>query len=264
MAGGVGLAHTLAGESKCALAFTGEGATSEGEFHEALNVAAVWNLPVLFIIENNGYGLSTPTREQYACAQLVDRAKGYGMEGVQIDGNNILEVYQTISKLAKDIRKNPRPILVECLTFRMRGHEEASGTKYVPQELMDLWAAKDPISNYENWLLEEGILNETEIQTFRKDLKQAIESDLKTVFVMEEVTASPTKELNDVYQPFDAPLTDASFRFREMRFVDAISDGLAEAMEKHTNLVLMGQDIADYGGVFKITDGFTERFGEER
>ncbi|MEZ4950987.1 MAG: thiamine pyrophosphate-dependent dehydrogenase E1 component subunit alpha [Saprospiraceae bacterium] len=167
LADGVGLAHKLKNEQKVALAFTGEGGTSEGEFHEALNVAAVWDLPVIFVIENNGYGLSTPTNEQYKCEFLADRAKGYGMEGITIDGNNILEVYQTIQKLAKDIRKNPRPVLVECLTFRMRGHEEASGTKYVPKHLMEEWALKDPISNFENYLIKEGLITESESKSLK-------------------------------------------------------------------------------------------------
>lgn len=264
LAGGVGLAHKLAGEPKISLAFTGDGATSQGEFHEALNTAAVWNLPVIFVIENNGYGLSTPVNEQYACAQLVDRALGYGMQGVSIDGNNIIEVYQTISKLAKDMRKNPRPVLIEANTFRMRGHEEASGTKYVPQELMDEWAAKDPIANYEQFLLEEGMLTETEIASFRKSFKKEIEADLNVVFDLPEITVDLATELNDVYAPAHVEMIAPSAESKEIRLVDAISEGLSEAMIKHPNLVLMGQDIGDYGGVFKITDGFTERFGKDR
>ncbi|MEZ5055466.1 MAG: dehydrogenase E1 component subunit alpha/beta [Saprospiraceae bacterium] len=264
LADGVGLAHKLKNEQKVALAFTGEGGTSEGEFHEALNVAAVWDLPVIFVIENNGYGLSTPTNEQYKCEFLADRAKGYGMEGITIDGNNILEVYQTIQKLAKDIRKNPRPVLVECLTFRMRGHEEASGTKYVPKHLMEEWALKDPISNFENYLIKEGLITESESKSLKAGLKKDLEKSLKTVFDMPEPVAHTLDEINDVYRPFDFQETKPGSSKREMRFVDAVSDGLKEAMKKHDNLVLMGQDIAEYGGVFKITDGFVEEFGKER
>jgi len=264
-AGGVGLANKLGNEGKIAVAFTGEGGTSEGDFHEALNVAAVWNLPVIFVIENNGYGLSTPTSEQYACQDLVDRAVGYGMEGHKIDGNNILEVYDTVSKLAKSMRKNPRPVLLECKTFRMRGHEEASGTKYVPKDLMDHWAQKDPISNYEQFLIKEGILVEEEIQLLRKSFKKDIEDGLAIAYATPDVEASLETELGDIYAPHTSMTTyPATEAVSTRRFVDAISDGLRQAMEKYDNLVLMGQDIADYGGVFKITDGFTEQFGKDR
>jgi 2-oxoisovalerate dehydrogenase E1 component len=264
-AGGVGLASNLAQEGHIAVAFTGEGGTSEGDFHEALNVAAVWNLPVLFVIENNGYGLSTPTEEQYACKDLVDRAQGYGMEGHKIDGNNILEVYQTVDKLANSMRENPRPILLECKTFRMRGHEEASGTKYVPQELMDYWAERDPIKNYENFLLQEGILNEQIIKELRQRYKKEIEAGLAIAYDTPDVAASLTTELGDVYAAHEQTVVAPDFSdTQEVRLVDAISSGLRQGMERYDNLVLMGQDIADYGGVFKITHGFVAQFGKER
>ncbi len=265
LAAGVALAHKLAEEQKVALAFTGEGGTSQGEFHEALNVASVWQLPVIFVVENNGYGLSTPVQEQYRCAQLSDRGKGYGMRALTIDGNNILEVYQTIQKLAKELRKKPEPILLECQTFRMRGHEEASGTKYVPKALMDEWAVKDPISNYEQYLIEEGLLTEAEIEQFRAEIKAEIEQGLEIAFNEPAIPADQTNELADVYAPTEvsAQLPTASTQ-TDKRLVDAVSDGLRQAMERHERLVLMGQDIADYGGVFKITQGFTDLFGKER
>jgi 2-oxoisovalerate dehydrogenase E1 component len=265
LAGGVGLASNLAQSGQVAVAFTGEGGTSQGEFHEALNVAAVWNLPVIFVIENNGYGLSTPTAEQYACQDLVDRAVGYGMDGHKIDGNNILEVYDTVSKLAKSMRKNPRPVLLECHTFRMRGHEEASGTKYVPKELMETWAKKDPISNFETFLKAEGILTEETIKAYRKEFKQEIEAGLAVAYATLDVQADIETELTDLFAAHTSVTTTApSSKLSDKRLVDAISDGLRQAMEKYENLVLMGQDIADYGGVFKITDGFTKQFGKDR
>lgn len=265
LAGGVALANKLGAEGKVAVAFTGEGGTSEGDFHEALNVAAVWELPVIFVIENNGYGLSTPTEEQYKCEHLVDRAKGYGMEGHRIDGNNILEVYQTINKLAKSMRKNPRPILIECDTFRMRGHEEASGTKYVPKELMDYWATKDPVKNYEQYLIEEGVITEDEIKALRKEIKAEIEAALAVAYAEPPVEADTQTELNDLFAPYEQEVVEPqAAETKDLRLVDAISDGLRLAMRKHEKLVLMGQDIADYGGVFKITDGFVEEFGKER
>ncbi len=265
LASGVALAHKLKKEAKVSLAFTGEGGTSQGEFHEALNVASVWQLPVIFLIENNGYGLSTPSSEQFFCKDLADRAKGYGMRSVVLDGNNVLEVYHSISKLAKALRKKPEPVLVECKTFRMRGHEEASGTKYVPKELMEAWAMKDPLQQYEDFLLKEKIISKTDIENFRAAIKQEINEGLDYAFAAPPVTASITEELGDVYHPHEqeivAPNSDAQ---STKRLVDAISDALRLGMEKHDNLVLMGQDIAAYGGVFKITDGFVDAFGKDR
>lgn len=265
LADGVALANKIGQENKVTIAFTGEGGTSEGDFHEALNVASVWQLPVIFIIENNGYGLSTPTNEQYNCENLADRALGYGMKSHIIDGNNVLEVYNTISKIATSIRKNPEPVLVECRTFRMRGHEEASGTKYVPQELMEHWAKKDPISNYEKYLIEAEILSESDIKTIRTNYKKEINDTLKKAYEDEAVDVNLETETRDIYAPFEYRETlPASNSTTEKRFIDAISDGLRQAMEKYDNLVLMGQDIAEYGGVFKITQGFLEQFGNDR
>ncbi|WP_235298547.1 alpha-ketoacid dehydrogenase subunit alpha/beta [Portibacter marinus] len=263
LASGVGLAHQLSGEENVALAFTGEGGTSEGEFHEALNMASVWSLPVIFVIENNGYGLSTPVSEQYACERLSDRAVGYGMEGLTIDGNNVLEVYQTISNLARSIRENPRPVLVECMTFRMRGHEEASGTKYVPDQLMSEWESKDPITNYELFLLEEGLLTEEDILDIRVEFKSMIEAELAATEHFTDPVHSEM-EMEDVFKSSAVIEKLPSEEVEEIRFIDAISSGLDEGMRTFDDLILMGQDIAEYGGVFKITDGFVDRYGKER
>ncbi len=265
LADGAALAHKLKGEGRVALAFSGEGGTSEGDFHEALNVAAVWDLPVIFIVENNGYGLSTTTKEQYRCEHIADKGVGYGMKSVILDGNNILEVYNTIDKLAVEMRKNPHPVLVECKTFRMRGHEEASGVKYVPKELLETWALKDPLDNYERFLLEEGILDHETVKKFRKEIKDEIDAAWKITASEPEIEPNTEEELNDIYAPHaQSPVTNHQSPVTERRYIDAISDGLRIAMQKHSNLVLMGQDIADYGGVFKITQGFTEEFGKER
>jgi len=265
LAAGVALAHKLKKEQKVSLAFTGEGGTSQGEFHEALNTAAVWKLPTIFVIENNGYGLSTPTDEQYVCANLADRALGYGMKSIIIDGNNILEVYQTISKIAAEIRVNPEPWLVECRTFRMRGHEEASGTKYVPQDLMDHWAKKDPIANYEAWLIAKGLLDEYKIKELRESIKADIDQSYTAADNEPAISSSEANEIHDVYMPYTQELLEPSTNAKsEKRFVDAIADGMLAAMNRHDNLVLMGQDIAEYGGVFKVTQGLVEKFGKER
>ncbi len=265
LAAGSALAYMLKNEKKVSLAFTGEGGTSEGEFHEALNVASVWNLPVIFVIENNGYGLSTPTSEQYKCEFLSQRADGYGMKRKVINGNNILEVYETISKVAKKMRKNPEPWLIECMTFRMRGHEEASGQKYVPKELIEEWAVKDPVTNFEQYLLKNNVLGKTDIDDIQSGIKKRINIALDIAFSEEEVTADMENELADVYAPVPAtPTSPVSADKKVMRLVDAITDGLDQAMQAHPDLVLMGQDIAEYGGVFKITQGFLEKYGPER
>jgi 2-oxoisovalerate dehydrogenase E1 component len=266
LAAGVALAHQLKGEGRVSLAFTGDGGTSQGEFHEALNVASVWKLPVIFVIENNQYGLSTPVSEQYACASLMDRGIGYGMRSVVLDGNNILEVYNTIAALANEMRENPAPVLVECRTFRVRGHEEASGTKYVPNDLAQAWAAKDPLDTYEKYLIESGLLTEEKIATLRKLLKQQINESVETAFETPAITSTVEAELADVYAPVPVPTVAirSLSETHEMRFVDAVSDGLRCAMREMPNLVLMGQDIAEYGGVFKITDGFVAEFGRGR
>lgn len=264
LASGVGLAHSLENENNVSLAFTGEGGTSEGEFHEALNVAAVWNIPTIFIIENNGYGLSTPISQQFKCAQLSDRGIGYGMEAHTIDGNNILEVFNTINDIATDMRKNPRPVLIECMTFRMRGHEEASGTKYVPKELMEAWAKKDPISNYEAFLLDEKIITQDDIDSWRKEIKYSIQEALEESYQEPDREANIELEREDVFANYTQVVTQPQEKTKELRLVDALSDALDQAMQKHDNLVLMGQDIADYGGVFKITNGFLEKYGAGR
>lgn len=265
VADGIGLASKLKGEKKVTAVFNGDGGTSEGDFHEALNVAAVWDLPVIFVIENNGYGLSTPSQEQFRCKQFIDKAIGYGMEGVQVDGNNVLEVYDTVKTLAETLRKKPRPVLLECITFRMRGHEEASGTKYVPQKLLDAWAKKDPLTNYEDFLLKEKVIDQKKIDEVRKKVKKKIEDGLAIAFAETYPEAETQQELADVYAPYDQkPTIPTTGQKTEKRFIDAISDGLRQSMEKHSNLVLMGQDIAEYGGVFKITEGFVEKFGKER
>jgi len=298
IADGVALAYKLRKQNKVSLAFTGEGGTSEGDFHEALNVAAVWDLPVIFIIENNGYGLSTPVNEQYRCAQLAERAKGYGMESVVIDGNNVLTVYDTVKGVREYCIKNQKPYLIECMTFRMRGHEEASGTKYVPKELFDEWSIKDPIKTFETFLIAGRILSAEQIENIRGEEKKNIEEELKIGFDSKPIVVDTNVELKNVYaapssspgggeihsQPLPVPRADrisatskrvanvvggpsnrgGSGTGRDVRFIDAIKEGLYQSMQKHSTLILMGQDIADYGGAFKITEGFVNEFGKER
>ena len=265
VADGIALADMLRRKKRVTAVFTGEGATSEGDFHEALNVASVWNLPVLFCIENNGYGLSTPTNEQYNCEHLADRAKGYGIESRIIDGNNILEVYAKVDELCKAIRRRPRPVLLEFKTFRMRGHEEASGTKYVPDKLMKEWAKKDPIANYESFLLEQGLISQEDIDRVKEEISEEINSNLQLAFDEPEISSDESKELEDVYQKFEyQPIEPKSNTKEELRFVDAISQGLEQSMYRHNELIIMGQDVAEYGGVFKITEGFVPKFGRSR
>jgi 2-oxoisovalerate dehydrogenase E1 component len=277
IADGVALAYKLRDDQKASLAFTGDGGTSEGDFHEALNIAAVWDLPVIFIIENNGYGLSTPTSEQYRCKNLVDKAIGYGIEGIQIDGNNILSVYDTLKGVRDYCIKNQKPYLIECMTFRMRGHEEASGVKYVPTEMFEQWAKKDPVNNYEQFLITENILSATQVENIKAETKSYIETELKIGSQAGPMEVSTEDELNDVYAPLDvsgeasvlqytgiAPSHDSRQTTHEKRFIDGIKEALHQSMVKHPNLIIMGQDIAEYGGAFKITEGFVEEFGKAR
>jgi 2-oxoisovalerate dehydrogenase E1 component len=266
IADGIALADTLSKEKKVTLVFSGDGASSEGDFHEGLNVAAVWKLPVIFVIEHNGYGLSTPSEEQFAFKYFTEKGPGYGMETLRIQGNNVLEVYDAIKTLAEDIRKNPRPVLVEAITFRMRGHEEASGTKYVPKQLMEDWAKLDPVDNYEAYLEEIGVLDEKTKERINKKVKKAINDGLEIAFAEEAIQPNLDLELTDLYAPFVQKVIspDENRPKSEKRFVDAISAGLYQSMEKYSNLVLMGQDIGEYGGVFKITDGFKSKFGGDR
>ncbi|KAB1071382.1 dehydrogenase [Tamlana haliotis] len=264
VADGIALASKLKHKNQVTAVFTGEGGTSEGDFHEALNVASVWQLPVLFCIENNGYGLSTPTKEQYNCEHLADRAVGYGMEAHIIDGNNIIEVYTKVQELAESIRNNPRPVLIEFKTFRMRGHEESSGTDYVPKALFETWETKDPIANFEQFLLTENILSADNIEEIKIKYTKNINDNLELSFNESKIESSEIKELNDVFNIIENEIITHSSEEKEFRFIDAISEGLKQCMERHDDLIIMGQDIAEYGGVFKITEGFLEQFGKER
>lgn len=264
IADGIALANKLKKNNKVCAVFTGEGGTSEGDIHEALNVASVWQLPVLFCVENNGYGLSTPTNEQYNCENIADRGIGYGMESHIIEGNDILEVYTKLKSIVKSMRENPRPVLLEFKTFRMRGHEEASGTKYVPTDLIDEWGLRDPLLNYEQYLLMEGIISESEIETYKAEFKHEIDINIEIAFAEPIIEQNETKELDDVYKKYDYQEINPNLKTENIRFIDAISQGLKQSMERHDNLVIMGQDVAEYGGVFKITEGFVAAFGKER
>jgi 2-oxoisovalerate dehydrogenase E1 component len=264
VADGVALANKLDGKGKVTLAFSGDGGTSEGEFHESVNLAAVWDLPVIFLVENNGYGLSTPSSDQFRCVNIADKGIGYGIDSKTIDGNNILEVFSEVSAIAKDLRKNPRPFLLECKTFRMRGHEEASGTKYVPQELMDEWSKKDPIDNFEKYLILNKHISGQEIVAIKDEITDEINEAVEILKTHESIPVDTTTEMGDVCKPYTPQVVAQQGDKSEIRFIDAIHDGLKTAMRKYDNLVLMGQDIGDYGGVFKITDGFVAEFGHDR
>ena len=265
VANGIALSNKLAKKNNITAVFTGEGGTSEGDFHEALNVASVWGLPVIFIIENNGYGLSTPVSEQYNCKSLSDRGKGYGIKSFKIDGNNILDVYNTVKNTVDLIQKKSQPILIECNTFRMRGHEEASGTKYVPEKLMSKWAKKDPLDNYQKFLLKNNYLDSNDIDKYKCLISDEIDKGLDIAFNTKELVPDTINEYNDVYRKYNfIEQKTINNKVSNIRLVDAISNGLKQCMDKYDNLIIMGQDIAEYGGVFKITEGFLDLFGKER
>ncbi len=264
VADGISLGNKLKNNNNLTVVFSGDGGTSEGDFHEALNVASVWDLPVIFIIENNGYGLSTPSSQQFRCEKFSDKGVGYGMDAYTIDGNNILEVYKAISELKKEISRKSKPVILECVTFRMRGHEEASGTKYIPSELMEDWAKKDPIDNYEAFLLDQKIIIQEDIELIRKEIKEEINSAWSKADNQPRITPNYEREVKDIFRQDSLEIIKPSDSVKEKRFVDAITDALRQSMKKHDNLILMGQDIAEYGGVFKVTDGFLKEFGPER
>jgi 2-oxoisovalerate dehydrogenase E1 component len=264
IADGIALADKLQNNKRVTAVFTGEGATSEGDFHEALNIASVWKLPVMFIIENNGYGLSTPTNEQYACENLADKGVGYGIDSYIIDGNNIVEIVNKLTALKKHMQEDPHPVLLEFKTFRMRGHEEASGTKYVPEEMMKEWAIKDPVDNYRMFLLDEGVLTEEYDAVLRSEIKQEIDENLAIANAEPEIVPTYSGELDDVYAPFNYEEVTSKSETRNIRFIDAIRSGLEQSLQQHYHLIIMGQDIAEYGGAFKITEGFVDLFGKDR
>lgn len=264
VADGIALANKLRGDKKCTLVFTGDGGASEGDFHEALNVASVWNLPVLFVVENNQWGLSTPSREQFNFESFTVKGPAYGIEAYSVDGNNIAEVFSKTSELTESIRNNPRPILLECKSFRIRGHEEASGTKYYPQGLIDEWEKKDPIDNFEAYLLEEKVISQDEVDALKEAYREEISQAIKVADGEPKIEFNEEEELRDVFHPATDELVSSKGPLKEIRMIDAISQALDESMQRHGELVLMGQDIGDYGGVFKITDGFVKKFGHDR
>tara|TARA_B110000971_G_scaffold221900_1_gene271382 strand:+ start:1322 stop:3274 length:1953 start_codon:yes stop_codon:yes gene_type:complete len=261
---GIALSEKIDKTNRSVLVFSGDGGASEGDFHEALNVASVWKLPVIFVIENNQWGLSTPSKEQFNCKQFIDKGIGYGMETQQVDGNNILEVYNCIQKVKDSQSKKSEPFLVEALTFRMRGHEEASGTKYYPEGLQDKWRSKDPVLKLETEILNNNILNRDEIEETKKFLKEQINSAWLKAFSTPELKADLNSELLDIYKKHSNNEIYSTENKKEIRFIDALSQGLYQGMEKFENSIIMGQDIAEYGGVFKITEGFLEKFGKDR
>ena len=264
IADGIALANKIKGISKSTIVFTGDGGASEGDFHEALNVAAVWDLPVIFCIENNSWGLSTPSSEQYRCKQFIDKGIGYGIEAIKVDGNNILEVIRTVENINNEIRKEPRPFIIEAMTYRVRGHEESSGTKYYPEGVQEFWGQKDPVLNFELFLKEEGILSEDKEREIKEGFKQEIQNSFEIAQNENVIESSEDKEEEDVFQPHNQQVIPANSSGKEIRFIDAIREGLIQSMEKYPELVLMGQDIAEYGGAFKVTEGLVDLYGKDR
>lgn len=264
IADGIALSAKIKQTKQTTLVFSGDGGASEGDFHEALNVAAVWDLPVIFAIENNCWGLSTPSSEQFRCKQFIDKGIGYGMEAIQVNGNNILEVIDAVRKIKAQITQNPRPFILELMTFRMRGHEEASGTKYYPEGLQAQWEPQDPVTTFESYLLAEKIMDQNTMDQIKKEYKQEIQAAFDAANSAPKIQVDLQKELQDVYAPHQFTPVQPTDQGEELRFIDAIQDGLKMAMQRHPELVLMGQDIAEYGGAFKVTEGFVAEFGKDR
>ena len=262
---GIALSNKLKGNNKLCAVFTGDGGTSQGDFHESLNLASTWNLPVIFCIENNGYGLSTPVNEQYAIENLADRAAGYNMDSYVIDGNNVVDVFNCLMEVSEKMRSDNKPVLIEFKTFRMKGHEEASGQAYIDPEIIEEWAKKDPIKHFEEFLIKSKHLNSKTLKVIKNDLEKEIDLNWDKAKSYNETQFDENLELNDVYKGFTPAnnQTDNSIN-GEVRFVDAVKKGIDESMSKYNNLVIMGQDIAEYGGVFKVTEGLIEKYGKER
>ena len=261
---GIALAEKIEKTNRSTLVFSGDGGASEGDFHEALNVASVWQLPVIFVIENNQWGLSTPSKEQFNCKQFIDKGIGYGMKTEQVDGNDVIKVYECINQVKLSQKKNPEPFLVEALTFRMRGHEEASGTKYYPEGLQEKWRKKDPILRLENEAIKENHFSKKEIQEKKSAIKDKINKAWLEAYSTASLKADLSTELKDIYKNYNSESSRTTKNKKEIRFIDAISQGLFQGMEKFDNSIIMGQDIAEYGGVFKVTDGFLKKFGKDR
>lgn len=267
VADGLALASRMKDENTIALAFTGDGASSEGDFHEAINLAAIWELPVIFLVENNGYGLSTPVSQQFACQNLIDRAIGYGIEGVQIDGNNILEVIETVKDAREKVTQKGKPVMIEAMTFRMRGHEEASGTAYIPDELFKEWAKKDPILQLESWMIENKYVERPELEAIYEEVDQSFRDDLDKALKAPFPEPDQERETQAVWVPVPNRLNKSQNAIEVKsvkRFIDGITSALQQSFDEDDSYVLMGQDIAEYGGVFKVTNGFLQKYGHER
>ena len=272
VADGLGLAAQLENKSRVALTFVGEGATREGDFHEALNLASVWKLPVLFVVENNGYGLSTPTSAAIPVENIADSGLGYGMRSEIVDGNDIMAVIEAVSAARKRAIKGEGPTLLEMKTFRMRGHEEASGTKYVPPELMEQWAKLDPVARFE--AVASKKITAQKMAEVKIELAAEVHKVAEWALIQPEASSSTERELMDVFatrassngharKPDILNPADSSETV-EMRFIDALSDALRTGMQEDAKTIMLGQDIAEYGGVFKVTQNFVEDFGAQR
>lgn len=261
---GLGQAAQLKEERFVALAFCGDGASREGDFHEALNLASVWKLPVIFVVENNGYGLSTPTRRAIPVEDIAEAAAGYGMAGEVVDGNDVIVVIDAVQRAAARARQGEGPTLLEMKTFRVRGHEEASGTKYVPKELIDAWSKRDPLDQFERMLLEEQVMTREEIDTLKQALAAEVEEAAEYALLQPLVESTPEAERIDLFAPPFTGYLPPEGSGSEKRFIDAVSDGLRQAMEQDDRVLLIGQDVAEYGGVFKVSQGFVEVFGSQR
>ncbi len=261
---GIAQAAQLKGNEDIAVVFCGDGATREGDFHEACSLAGIWDLPVLFIVENNGYGLSTPTEEAVPIANLADAAPGYGFPGISVDGNDVLSVVMAVQSAAAHARQGSGPTLLEMKTFRRRGHEEASGVKYVPQALMEEWAAKDPVELYAAQMIENEVVTAREIEAMRGEISREVEAASEYALAQPLMESTASREKKSVFAIGSAPLRQPDGEPSERRFVDAICEAMRQAMEEDERVLLMGQDVAGYGGVFKASAGLLEQFGALR
>jgi 2-oxoisovalerate dehydrogenase E1 component len=260
IASGAALASRQRGEAKVSLAFCGDGATNQGMFHEALNFAAVFDLPALFVIENNQYGEFTPLARHTRVTRLADRASAYGIPGVQVDGNDVWAVYQAVSQAADRARRGEGPTLIECLTYRWGGHMEGEIAQYRDPGEIEAWKRRDPIPRWRERLVAEGLITTSDADAMQQEVTALVAQ------AAQEARAAPPPPLatltEDVFAPEPAHLYRPSpvpSARRQATYSAALWEALAEEMARDSSVFLMGEDVS-HGGYFAVTTGLDEEF----
>ncbi len=282
LAVGAGLSIRLQGQDKVVLCFFGDGAANTGNFHESLNMAAIWGLPVVFLCENNQYAMSMSVRKALPIERIADRAAAYGMPGQTVDGMDVLAVYEVVKEAVERARRGEGPTLIEAITYRYKGHSKSDKQVYRTKEEVQSWMKRDPIPRYRTWLIEHGYLKEEEAQALearaQATIDQAIayaeespEPDvshlLQDVYADEpEVLAQPERVLPAWVRTTFGERTPISppEGTRELSYAEALREAMRQAMQRDARVFLMGEDIGVYGGAFGVTLGLIDEFGPDR